>query len=204
MKNQRKIGILGGTFDPIHMGHLILAETAYDKFSLDTVLIMPTAQPPHKAGKDITGAYHRSNMIGLVCEDNPHFVYSDFELEREGSTYTADTLTLLSQENPEDRYYFIIGADSLFNIEKWKDPEKVFKYSTLLVAQRNDLDNERVKKQINYLTKKYQCEIHEIDIPNFAISSTIIIEKIRKNESIRYYVPDKVAEYIKANNLYKE
>lgn len=204
MKINEKVGILGGTFDPIHLGHLILAETAFDRFNLDKVLIMPTPHPPHKLNKDITSTIHRSNMIKLVCEDNSHFEYSGFELEREGTTYTSETLTLLKKENPNTDYFFIIGADSLFSIESWMEPEKVLNLSTILAGQRDDHNNESVVKQIIYLSDKYNCRIYKIDIPNFSVSSTMIINKIRDNESIKYYVPEKVERYIKENNLYKD
>lgn len=204
MKTNEKVGILGGTFDPIHLGHLILAETAYDRFNLNKVLIMPTPHPPHKMNKDITDTFHRSNMIKLVCEDNPHFQYSGFELDRKGTTFTSETLTLLKKENPNTEYYFIIGADSLFSIETWMEPEKVLSLSILLAGQRDDHNNESVDRQIIYLNDKYNCRIHKIDIPNFSVSSTMIINKIRNNESIKYYVPEKVEKYIKDNNLYKD
>ncbi len=200
----KKIGILGGTFDPIHLGHLILAEAAYDKFDLDMLLIMPSAKPPHKSNKEITDSCHRCKMVELVCEDNEHFIFSDYEIMRKGKTFTVDTLSLLKKENPENEYYFIIGADSLFNIENWKDPEKILLYSTILVAQRDDFDIEKIENKIKFLKNKYKCKIEIVDIPMIDISSTMIIDKINKNESVKYYVTDKVNDYIVNNHLYKD
>ena len=200
----KKIGILGGTFDPIHLGHLILAEAAYDKFDLDKLLIMPSAKPPHKSNKEITDACHRCKMVELVCEDNEHFIFSDYEIMRKGKTFTVDTLTLLKKENPENEYYFIIGADSLFNIENWKDPEKILLFSTILVAQRDDFDIEKIENKIEFLKNKYKCKIEIVDIPMIDISSTMLIDKINKNESVKYYVTDKVNDYIVNNHLYKD
>lgn len=199
---KKKVGILGGTFDPIHIGHLILAESAYNKFHLDHVLIMPTGDPPHKADKAITPSHHRSAMVKLAIENNPHLQYSGFELEREGTIYTAETLSLLVEQYEENEYYFIIGADSLFTIEKWNHPEKIFELSTVLAAKREDLIVKDLDEQITYLKNKYNGKLYELDIPNIGVSSTMITKNIKNNESIKYYVPSQVEEYIYHNNLY--
>lgn len=204
MIEKKRIGILGGTFDPIHIGHLILAENAYEKFSLEFVYIMPTGDPPHKSDKHITLSRHRSNMVKAAIEDNPHFLYSGFELERDGVIYTSETLSLLTEQNPENEYYFIIGADSLLTIESWKDPEKIFGFSTILAAKREDFIMDNLDMQINHLKKKYGCKIYRLDIPGIGISSTMINDKVKNKESIKYYVPHSVEEYIRKNNLYKE
>src|SRR5690554_331928 len=122
----KKIGILGGTFDPIQNAHLVLAECSYEQFDLDRVWFMPSKNPPHKINKYIESKEHRSNMIKLAIEDNPHFEFSDFELMRQGLTYTTDTLLMLNQEYTDVKFYFIIGEDSLFDLENWKKPHLLF------------------------------------------------------------------------------
>lgn len=202
MDDRKRVGILGGTFDPIHIGHLILAESAYIKFNLDTVLVMPTGEPPHKVDKNISSSIHRSNMVKLAIENNPHLEYSGFELDREGYIYTSETLTLLKSQHPNYEFYFIIGADSLFSIELWKDPQIIFNLVTILAAKREDLIVENLDAQIDYLTKKFNGDVFELDIPNIGISSTMITNKIAANESIKYYVTESVEDYIYQNNLY--
>ena len=118
-----RIGILGGTFDPIHNGHLRLGKRAYEEFELESIWFMPSGVPPHKKDHRITEGKMRRDMVKLAIADTPCFLYSDFELKRKGDTYTAQTLTLLHRERPEDEFYFIIGADSLYEIEHWYHPE---------------------------------------------------------------------------------
>ena len=129
------IGILGGTFDPIHKAHLALGRQAYEQFHLDAVWFMPSNHPPHKKDHPVTAGEIRREMVSLAVRGIPGFVCSDFELRREGNTYTAKTLSLLSKEFPGDRFYFIIGADSLYEIENWYHPETVMALAVLLVAE---------------------------------------------------------------------
>ncbi len=126
MARTSKIGIMGGTFNPIHFAHLILAESAYEELNLDKILFMPSKKPPHKLNESIESDEHRIQMIQLAIKSNPHFDLSCVELEREGITYTADTLEELNRNYPQDEFYFIIGADSLFQIEDWWHPEQIF------------------------------------------------------------------------------
>lgn len=200
----KKVGILGGTFNPIHYAHLILAEQAWQQFELDTVLLMPSATPPHKPGQEIISASHRSRMVQLAIEDNKHFKYSDFELERKGTTYTADTLSLLCKEHPECAYYFILGADSLFYIDKWYHPEIILKKASIIVAVRDHASTDDLEKQIEYLKERYPgCQVFLLNTPNIDISSSLIRENIQQKKSIRYYVPKDVEKYIYQQNLYQ-
>ncbi|SHI31474.1 nicotinate-nucleotide adenylyltransferase [Parasporobacterium paucivorans] len=201
MSKRKRVGILGGTFDPIHIGHLILAENAYNSFELDTVWIMPDNQPPHK--NNVTSSVHRGAMVNLAIQNNPHFEYCGFELEREGPSFTCETLVMFSELHPENDYFFIIGADSLFSIEQWKSPEVIFSHATILAARREDLILADLEGQINYLKSKFNAHVFELEIPNIGISSTMIIRKIKASETIRYYVPMEVERYIQDNHLYK-
>lgn len=198
-----KIGILGGTFDPIHYGHLLLAETAYERFHLDKVLIMPAGDPYFKDLNKIGLDLHRARMAEIAVSDNSHFEYSDIELKREGNTYTVDTLRTLHKQNPEDELFFIVGSDTLFQIEKWNSPEEVFSLATFLTSTRN-IDIEEIDKQIYYLQEKYSAKIYNVLMPNIEISSTDIRKRIHDGLSVKYLTPDAIIKYIKDNNLYKD
>lgn len=202
-----RVGIMGGTFDPIHIGHLIIAENAYEQYNLDKVLVMPSGDPPHKDIKQITGAEHRSTMAKLSVFDNNHLEYSDFELKRDGYIYTADTLTLLTKENPCTDYFFIMGEDSLNDIEQWYEPQIIFRLATVLVAIRpldyNDDKLTSLDNQINILKEKYDASIFRLDTPAIDISSSDIRDRIADNHSIKYFVHSEVEKYIYDNKLYK-
>lgn len=199
----KRIGIMGGTFNPIHNAHLVLGECSYEQFDLDAVWFMPSKNPPHKLDKNIASQKHRSNMIIKAIEDNPHFEFSDFELSRQGTTYTAETLTLLKEEYRDTYFFFILGEDSLFNIENWKTPELIFEQAHIITARRGSHRQEEIYKHIKYLNEKYQdCKISILDTPMFEISSHFIRDNIKEDKSIRYYVPKSVKKYIKEKNLY--
>lgn len=193
---------MGGTFNPIHQGHLILAEQAYEQFDLDQVLFMPSKNPPHKNKMDLLSDEHRNNMIRLAIEDNPHFTLSTFELEREGTTYTADTLCLLTEQNPDTCYFFFVGADSLFMMQNWKAPQTIFRLCKVIVAGR-DTTKRKLIEHANILKEKFQGEIFIMDMPSIEISSRMIRDKLVDNKTIRYFVPDKVFAYINENQLYR-
>jgi nicotinate-nucleotide adenylyltransferase len=199
---KKKIGIMGGTFNPIHIGHLILGQTALEQFQLDKVLFMPTKNPPHKRYEHILDDAIRAKMVELAIEDNPHFELSTFEMDREGTTYTADTLLQLTKLHPEEEYYFIVGADSLFYIDKWKDPDTIFKLSKLVAAVRDHKSIEEMVQKINELNGTFHGSIELLSSPNIDISSSDIRERTKNGMDIRYYVTPKVASYIQKNNLY--
>lgn len=199
----QKVGILGGTFNPIHIGHLILAECAYDQFNLEKVLIMPTKNPPHKSKDEIIQDNHRCKMINLSIKNNSHLELSTFELEREGTTYTANTLISLKYRNPNIKYYFIVGADSLFYIDKWYKPDVILRNCILLVATRYGLSNKGIEEKIFYLENKFDANIKILNIPTIGISSNELRESINHGNTIKYFVNDDVEQYILKNNLYK-
>jgi len=198
----KKVGIMGGTFNPIHNGHLFLAEHAYDQAGLDYVMFMPTMNPPHKPEAIVISAEHRLNMVKLAIKNNPHFVLSDMELNRPGLTYTSDTLKILKEKEPDTEFYFIVGADSLMMMPTWKDPQTVFSLSTVVVGGREDYMKDRLMEQASYLKKTYKGTIIFLEMPNIEISSEYIRERVAENKTIRYYVPEEVLEYIKLHNLY--
>lgn len=202
-KIQKKTGIMGGTFDPIHMAHLLLAESAREQFHLDQVLFMPSAQPPHKDNQKVTPAKHREAMVRRAIEGNPGFVYSDLELCRRGITYTSDTLKALHEKYPDTEFYFIMGADSLFAVDTWHQPEEIFKRVTVLAGNRLDVPLGRIKKQIRHLEERFKGKICLIEMPDIAVSSSEIRKRYAKGCSIRYYVPETVYQYIDRFQLYR-
>jgi len=199
----KKVGILGGTFDPIHIGHLFLAENAYCQFGLDTVLIMPTGNPPHKTDKEVTDKMHRNKMVQLAIEDNGHLKLSLFEQERSGLIYTADTLKLLCENNPDCEYYFIVGGDSLAYMDKWYKPEVIFAHATILAAIRDDIDDKAVESIADELKRRFGAKIELLRTPEIGVSSSLVRDRVKDGRSIRYYVPKDVEKYIYNNRLYK-
>lgn len=200
----KKIGIMGGTFNPIHMGHLILGEQAYEQFKLDKIYFMPSKKPPHKDHKNIIPDILRKDMISLAIKGNPHFQLSTIELDREGITYTVDTLEYLKKKEKMMEFYFIIGADSLFQLETWRNPKRVFELTTMLVATRYQLSENMIMEQINYLKNTYKANIELLEVPTIDISSKHIRECCRNIKSIRYYVPDEVNHFIQTKELYSK
>ncbi len=198
-----KIGILGGTFDPIHLGHLQLAEQALEEYCLDCVWFMPSGQPPHKTDHLVTPGEYRQDMVRLAIEGNSRFVYSDFELKRPGNTYSAQTFALLTEEYPYDTFYFIIGADSLYQIEKWYQPQEVMARTVLLAARREvEGEHRSFCQQIRYLEQTYGARIRALHCPEMDVSSAGLRRMAAQGADIAPYLPPKVAAYIRSHRLY--
>lgn len=200
----KKIGIMGGTFNPIHYGHLLLAESAYEQFNLDSIWIMPNKHPQYKMISSNISEEDRVAMISLAIEGNPHFILSEEELCRTGATYTVDTLVSLHQKLPDTEFYFIMGADSLFHFESWREPERILKLCHILAARRNGQVSADLDSQMDYLCSKYDADIHFLDTPNLDISSHGIRKRIRSHRSIKYLLPEAVEQYIMEHRLYWE
>ncbi|HOM02953.1 MAG TPA: nicotinate-nucleotide adenylyltransferase [Acetivibrio sp.] len=202
-ENVKKIGILGGTFDPIHNGHLIMAEIIRGAFELDKVLFIPSGNPPHKKEQTVTDAYHRYNMVCEALKGNSHFEVSRIEVDREGYTYTIDTLGVLNEQYKGiATLYYIIGADVLYDLLTWKDYEKVFKICRFIAALRPGSDIEGFNDRIKYLEDTFSASILAAQIPLIEISSTMIRNRVKEGKSIKYLVPDAVENYIKREGLY--
>lgn len=200
---KKKIGIMGGTFNPIHNGHLILGQTAFEQFELDEILFMPNRKPYYKKMSNAVTDEQRCDMVKLAIEGNEAFSFSDIEMKREGDTFTIDTLRILTEENPDCEYYFIMGADSLFHFDSWKEPEEITKLAVLLVATRESMASFDIESQIEYLQSEYEnARIRCLFSPNLEISSSQLRKRCREKKSIRYLVPDSVASYIQEHQLY--
>lgn len=202
-ESRRRVGLMGGTFDPIHIGHLMLAECAYEQFELEKVWFLPSGNPPHKADRR-GGATDRERMemVELAIRDNPHFALDPEEMYREGFTYTYDTLRLMRRKYPDTEFYFIIGADSLMAFDTWRNPASICRDCVLAVAVRDHLDRETILGKMRELEKKFQARIHLLRTPGVEISSSRLRRLQSTGRSIRYYVTDGVFEYINQKNIY--
>lgn len=199
-----KIGIMGGTFDPIHNGHLMLGESAFTQFSLDEVWFMPNGRPPHKEFASIaSNVEDRIAMTELAIEDREGFRLELYEARRREVSYSYETLEYFTELYPDYSFYFIVGADSLFAIESWTHPEKIFPLCTILAACRDEIDTtEEMNVQIAYLRKKYHADIRLLASPLMPVSSHELRSAIAAGKSITGYVPKKVEEYILEEGLY--
>lgn len=200
-----KIGIMGGTFDPIHNGHLMLGETAYHQYQLDKVWYMPNGNPPHKKQSNIgTDALTRMEMVKLAIQGKEYFTLQDYEVMKESVSPTYQTLAHFKEVYPDDTFYYIIGADSLFSIERWIHPELIFPNCIILAACRDEIDtSEEMNAQIDYLCKKYDAQIKFLTSPLVDISSSELREKIKCGQSVSGLVPQAVEEFIKKEGLYE-
>ncbi len=200
----KRIGIMGGTFDPVHNGHLLLGRQAHLEYGLEEIWFMPSHIPPHKKNQFVTDGEDRMRMLALALEEYPYCLVSDFEMKREGNTYTTQTLALLKQAYPKNRFFFIIGADSLFQIETWYEPAKVMAQVPLLVSGREYEGSVRsFEEQIAYLKAKYGADISILHNKETDIASKQIRMRVAGGEDICGLVPEKVAAYIRERHLYR-
>lgn len=198
-----KIGILGGTFNPVHCGHLIVAEAVREAFGLDRVLFIPTGLPPHKSKNEVAGAEHRYNMVEGAVRSNPYFEASRAEIERPGYTYTVDTLRSLGVQYGENAgLYFIIGADVINELATWKNFKEVFARCSFIAVGRPGVGKDAFDGDVARLKEKYPVSISVFEAPLMDISSTGIRERVGAYKSIKYLVPECVEEYIYENGLY--
>lgn len=199
---KKRIGILGGTFNPIHCGHLMLAEEAREQFALDRVLLIPSGCSYMKNPKEVLPARFRYEMTQLAAHDNSHLLVSDLEIRRKGNSYTCETLEELHQMYEDAALFYIVGADTLFHMEEWKNPEQIFQNAITVAAARDANADRDLKRQILYLSQKYHADIRLLRFLRVEISSTDIRNRIRARRSIRYLVPEAVRQYILQNGFY--
>lgn len=199
-----KIGVFGGSFNPIHLGHLALAEHARDAAGLDEVLFIPAYESPFKMGTGGPESMHHFRMAELAVEDNEKFRITDREVVKNETSYTVDTLRELASEMPGDRICFIIGSDSFFKIEKWKGSEELLTNYTFVVAGRPGYKNDALMELSEDLRRRYGADIINVSVPQLDISSTDIRRRCAEGRSIRYLVPEKVRDYIEVHGLYRK
>lgn len=199
---KKKIGIMGGTFDPIHIGHLLIAENAREQLGLDKVLFIPAGNPPHKRNRGGATNEQRVEMVRRAIKTNPYFELSLMEMNREGFTYTYQTLEMLKEEHPDEEYFFIIGADSLYDFKDWKEPARICACASIVVATRNHTDDELLNYEMQMAGKWFHGNFIRLHTENIDISSRQLRSWIASGHTIRYYVPDDVIEYIEKIRIY--
>jgi len=201
---KQRVGILGGSFDPIHIGHLLIAEYAREQLQLSEVRFIPAAISPLKQDKQPTDAKHRVEMIRLAIGGNAHFKLDERELRRLGPSYTVDTLAELKSETPDTELVFIMGADSLADLQAWREPERICQLAFLAIAGRGGRPAPDLEQLRRYLPQDQVATAaeHILTLPQLEISGTDIRQRIRTGKSIRYQVPAAVAAYISSAKLY--
>ncbi len=194
----KRIGLFGGTFDPVHLGHLIIAETLREKCRLDIVFFIPTGHHALKDMRHITPSAHRLRMLELAVEDNPHFVVNDLELKRKGISFTIDTIKSLKKAYPpaQNELYFMVGSDVVNEFHRWKSPDEILKLCNFIAFGREGAE-------INP-EAKYASSFRFISVPGIEISASDIRRKVSAGKSIRYLVPSSIQNYIKQHALYQD
>lgn len=199
-----KIGIFGGTFNPIHKGHILLAEYCRKSAKLDKIILIPTYTPPHKAGSNLADAGHRLNMCRIACRDYRYCEVSDIEIERRGKSYTCDTLTSLKELYPTDELFLIVGADMFLTLDKWKNPEIIFDKAKIITIPRDNSDYNVLCGYYDKVLKPLFCNALILPKSVMNVSSTFIRENIDNTDLIGSLVDRNVYDYIVKNNLYRK
>lgn len=199
MTSEHRLGVMGGTFDPIHFGHLAIAEEARYRLNLEKVIFIPCGVPPHKKLYEISASQHRYEMTRLAISDNRHFDISSMEQERSGLSYSVDTITELRQEYPGTHFYFITGADAILEILTWKNPERLSEICTLVAVTRPGYDLAEFQQRIG---EEIFNRVTFLKAPGVDVSSSEIRQRCGVGAPIRYLVPDKVCHYIHEHQLY--
>lgn len=191
-----RLGVIGGTFDPVHYGHLVLAESAREQLSLDTVVFVPANFPWRKADREIAPAEDRYAMLHLATADNPGFGLSDIEIRRGGPSYTADTLEAVAASNAGAELFFLLGEDALQDLPNWRDPDRIIAAATLAVAGRPGASPAPPPAALAE-------RVVRVEMPAIGITATGIRERVWQGRSVRYLTPDVIIEYISAHHLYQ-
>lgn len=203
--SRNRYAIMGGTFDPIHFGHLAAAEAVREKLQCSKVIFIPTGNPPHKTDRILTASKYRYAMTSQAVRSNPYFEVSDIEINRNGYTYTLDTIKQLKRLYGNDiELLFITGADALLEIETWYKVKELLTQCSFVAVTRPGYDKTKLEQKLSELRSKYNGVFFIVDVPGLNISSTDIRNRMISGSSIRYLLPEPVAQYIFENGLYKE
>lgn len=208
VKKGLRLGIMGGTFNPIHFGHLVTAEEALNQFKLDKIIFVPSGHPPHKRPRPVLPSEGRYQMTVIATASNPHFEVSRIEVDREGPSYAIDTVReLKSVYGPNTEIYFITGADAILEILTWRDAERLYDMCKFIAATRPGYSLKKFK-ELHLLPENHwkakKPDVHFMEVPALAISSTDIRKRVKENRPIRYLLPEEVTEYIYKHRLYRE
>jgi nicotinate-nucleotide adenylyltransferase len=195
-----RLGILGGTFNPPHLGHLVCAQEAYLQLGLERVLLIPARIPPHKPVDEEPGPEHRLELCRLAIGDDSRFEVSDLELKRSGPSFTVDTLEELHSQAPDSELFLIVGGDVAAGLPQWREPERVLSLSTLAVAKRRGTPRDEIENALNSLRGGERAQFFRM--PRVEFSSTMVRNRVRAGDPIKYIVPDAVASYINEQRLY--
>ncbi len=198
-----KLGIFGGTFDPVHYGHLILAETAREACQLDEVRFLPAYSPPHKQNQKITTGKQRVEMLEFATAGLPEFVVDQRELNRQGTSYTVETLAELKEQFPEAELHFLMGADSLIDLPNWREPQRIAQLAKIVALNRNNSSSEDLQQVVSLLPDSIQRSVIILEMPRIAISASDLRLRISENHSIRFLTPRPVERYILEHRLYR-
>ena len=205
LKKCGSFAIMGGTFDPIHYGHLVTAEVVKHRLGVDKIMFIPTGRPAHKEGKKVVDNEIRYKMTCMATESNKDFVVSRIEIDRPGKTYSIDTVRELKKMfGPDKKFYFITGADAILDILKWRDPEELLKLCEFIAVTRPGYAKKDVLDQIATIAQSYGGKINYYEVPSLDISSSDIRRRVKEGEPIKYLLPENVEKYIYDNGLYKE
>jgi nicotinate-nucleotide adenylyltransferase len=197
-----RIGILGGTFNPPHLGHLVCAQEAHLQLGLDRVLLVPAGSPPHKAVEDDPGVQHRLGMSrAAIADDDQRFEVSAAEAERAGPSYTVDTLEQLRSSMPDSELFLIVGGDVAAGFASWREPERVLSLASLAVADRPGTDQTAIERALSGVAGGEHARF--FDMPEIGISSTMIRHRVRRGEPTRYLTPERVRAYVDQHGLYR-
>lgn len=199
-----KTGIFGGTFNPVHKGHIMLAEYCMESVGLDRIIMIPTAVPPHKISNDLASEDDRLNMCKLACRGKENFFVSDIEIKRQGKSYTYETLTQLKEIYPDDHLYTIMGADMFLTLDRWKNPEIIFEKSSIITIPRDEENKLELENFYNNVLKAMGASSVILPNPVMSVSSTFIRENLDNFNLISDMLDKGVYDYIIKNNLYRK
>lgn len=198
-----RLGIFGGTFDPVHWGHLVMAEQCREQCGLDQVWFLPAGLPPHKTGSAISSGKQRAEMLEFAIAGQAEFLVNRMELSRDGKTYTVDTLRQLHEERADDELFFLIGGDSLNDLPSWREPGRIVELATVVAVNRGDRPLPEEQELFKHLGPEVASRVKLVTMPGMDLSSTDIRQRVREGKSIRFMVPRAVEAYIAEHNLYR-